>query len=321
DDHCPPAGGRAARARSVPVGTVRAPAQAVAADRRLPLRPAHPRPVPRLRGLAHRPDHLPEPHQVERVRRRDVRGVRQLHPDGRRPDRPASPRRHPRLHRRHHGGPDRARHRHRGPGERGLAQGRDRRPHHPLHPRHRLVRGVRCAVEADLRPERRHAEPRAGLARTREPAAHLAGRPGDGAAGDHGRLDLGRDRHEHADLLRRHPGHRPRAVRGGAGGRRRALPAVLQHHSAQPAGGHRHRHQPRPAQRVQGLRHHLRDDRRRPQPRHRGVRHLPLQPGVRLDLGLAAPVRLRVGVQRRRHDHVHPRRHRPDGHHPEGGPV
>ena len=41
----------------------------------------------------------------------------------------------------------------------GMALRGRRRPDDPVHPRHRLLRRLRCAVEADLRPEHRHPEP------------------------------------------------------------------------------------------------------------------------------------------------------------------
>ncbi len=176
---------------------------------------------------------------------------------------------------------------------------RGRRPDDPVHPRHRLVRRVGGAVETDLRPEHRHPEP---VARARsgldEPAAPwLADRstvlPAIIVVAIWGGLGLNMLIF-FAGIQSIDPSLYEAAAVDGANTVQQFWNITVPSLRVVTGDGR----QPRPAERVQGLRHHLRDDRRRPEPRQRGARHLPVLPGLRVDVRVDPAARVRQRVQR-----------------------
>src|SRR5206468_2306909 len=125
--------------------------------------------------------------------------------------------------------------------------------------------------------------------RARRARAQLARRPASGAARRHPRGRVAHDALRRRALLRAPPGHPARALRGGAGGRRRPAGDARADHTAD-ARADSPRGDPLPdARRPARLRPHVRADGRRPRG-HDGDDH-----GVRLSGPLPdAPARLRV---------------------------
>ncbi|CAA9557232.1 MAG: ABC transporter, permease protein 1 (cluster 1, maltose/g3p/polyamine/iron), partial [uncultured Thermomicrobiales bacterium] len=240
----------------------------------LPVRGALLRAVRRLHGLPGRQRPLAQPPRVDRARGDGVGRLGQLRRGA--PRRQLPPRR--RQHRLVRGGQPV---RHLPPGaaagagaQQPAGGGQGPAADRLLHPGRPLPGRDRADVHDHLRPgvrpdERRPPRP-AG-----DPADQLAGVPGMGPAGDHHHPRLALDRLHHDLLPGRSPEHPAGAVRGRPTRRCRLLAALLEHHPAAAAAGHRLRRRGRPDRGVADLRGALHPDQRRPRrgnPEHRQLR-------------------------------------------------
>ena len=164
-------------------------------------------------------------HRVERLRADDVRGPRQLRPRARRPGSSVGSFVHVLIYiaatlvlevvRR-----PRARR------AASMRRGGTLVPRRHLHAGHAADGRRRGPLGVHLQPGLRAHQRRPRGGRARAAPAHLAGRPGDRAAGDQRRVGLGVRRLLHDHLLRRVPAGARRGHRGGAPRRRRRVGAL-----------------------------------------------------------------------------------------------